>query len=242
MVAAALARPIYELLMALGVLGAGLVIGQIGKTNPQLAERLSELLRVGPEADIDLQQIDYWKVQEAERFIRENPMAPSEGMSFSKPWAGGKDAGYSAYNFSPEAVAARAIRDERAAALRAERGKIPPGMPGSHASFENGLDNGFDATGEGVWRDAVARHPKGPCEYLRKHLSVVERDLRASWEDSDTRYAGPPDVAVEDWLGGLRGAIRVALRDHCGPPGSLVAAGLSGDPARRVFGGPCGCC
>jgi len=69
------------------LVASGLLIF-LARINPELAARISAWAGSSPaERDLDISQIDYWAYQEAERFVRENPMQPTEGMSFGKPWA-----------------------------------------------------------------------------------------------------------------------------------------------------------
>lgn len=217
--ATVLAKPIYEMLLALGVLASGLVIAQIAKVDPALAEKLSELLRVGPEVDIDLTQLDFWKVQEAARFVRENPLQPSEVMSFARefsPKAWGStgqfvptpgmlawDDRIGRYVPYPGYAGAPSIDGERIADLLADVGKRSPGE-----------DNG------------------DVCEWLCEILGL----LRDKW-----RGAGGWERRVIEGLGRTAGEQAERFGCGCGP-GSPVGASLPGDPARRVFGRPCDCC
>jgi len=71
------------------LVASGLLI-VLARISPELAAKVSAWLGSGvggaPAKDLDLTQLEYWAYQEAERFVRENPMQPTEGMSFSKPW------------------------------------------------------------------------------------------------------------------------------------------------------------
>jgi len=198
MVAGTLVRPLYELLLALGVLGAGLVISQIAKVDPTLATKLTELLRVGPEADIDLTQMEFWKVQEAERFVRENPMQPTEGMSFGKPWV-------------------------------------------QHSPWEFAYDS---AEAEALVEDILYECDQDPgdgCEPLLKKIEKYEALARACEEGDGVRLTPAGTAAFYRYV---VARLRDMLPAYCQGDGDvgLLKSGLPGDPAKKVFGGRCGCC
>ena len=158
------------------LVASGLLIA-LARVSPELVQKFESWAGSSPwERDLDLTQIEYWQYQEAERFVRDNPMAPSEGMSFSKPW------------------------DE-------------PGLEWWERPNAEDVAKSKSWQWERATTGFADQTPNGICVRLREWLARTE-DVVDSRSNAYEAY----------WAVVTRDALRELIAEHCGGPGSSVAA------------------
>jgi len=242
------------------LVASGLLIA-LARVSPELVQKFESWAGSSPwERDLDLTQIEYWQYQEAERFVRDNPMAPTDGMSFGKSWEQDtvpSDA-FTQYVWQPGSVRsepllpmfgppAGGVADSGDAGYAspgsAYPGVVAPGFGVEEAPGYAGLSADNKSTLAGVLAAYVGLLASGPV-YPRErcdHLERVRDQLRNEWKNHPG--SDPYNTAFR-WLTERLGSYvnRMMAEGGCGsgsvrPSQQKFHVPVGGaDPARRVFG------